>query len=765
MVMFAALGLALVGSPLRAQIGGTSPAVKLQQPVAARVYQRDLNGKAEIPIVLDESVKDGAVIDASVSGANMATHAIKLVDGKLVGVPVGGPYTVICRVKVGKAVFATTVSPVFVGDLWVLAGQSNMEGVGDLIDVTPPNPRVMLLGMDDKWEQAEEPLHWLVDSPDPVHSGDPHTRAERSAGQHKTRNKGAGLGLPFAVALAESTGVPIGLIASAHGGTSMEQWNPSKKEQGGNSLYGSMLRQVKLAGGKVKGVLWYQGESDAMGGASKVFPKVFSDFIASVRSDFGQPELPFYYVQIGRFVNGSDPRGWNAVQDAQRVIVDRVPNTAVISVVDLELDDLIHVGTQGLKRAGQRLARIAEHELFGQVGATTPTFDHVLKGPNNTLAVRFKGVNMGAVVQPRIVGQPSMGGGGMMMGRPMMGMGAMGSTPAEAGAIGLKPERHIAGFSMRAEDGTAIPLIYEAVVGKARDTVVLKLTGTVPKKAALWYGYGMDPFCNLTDASDMAVPVFGPIALDEVLSLEPAVAAAQPATAPAPVKVLIIAGDNITVHNWQTNSKALKEILEKDSRIKVDITAAPSKDLTDENLAKYDVLLLNYFETPSGPPESRWSDSNKAAFLKAVREGKGLAAYHFASAAYTKPNWDEFEKAVAGGWRTQGFHGPAHVFTVKKTANAHPISEGLPAQFEHTIDELYQNSMLTPGSIVLATAYSDPSKPKGTGKDEPVIWISHYGKGRVYENVLGHDSQALADPNYQNWLRRGVIWAATGKVD
>ena len=40
-----------------------------------------------------------------------------------------------------------------------------------------------------------------------------------------------------------------------------------------------------------------------------------------------------------------------------------------------------------------------------------------------------------------------------------------------------------------------------------------------------------------------------------------------------------------------------------------------------------------------------------------------------------------------------------------------------------------------------------------------------YGKGRVYENVLGHDAEAMADPKYQEWLRRGVIWAATGKVD
>ena len=122
----------------------------------------------------------------------------------------------------------------------------------------------------------------------------------------------------------------------------------------------------------------------------------------------------------------------------------------------------------------------------------------------------------------------------------------------------------------------------------------------------------------------------------------------------------------------------------------------------------------------------------------------------------------EFEKAIAGGWRTQGFHGPKHVFTVKKTAVKHPISEGLPAQFDHAIDELYQNSMMVPGNIVLATAYSDPSKPRGTGKDEPVIWVNTYGKGRVYVNALGHDVEAMSDPNFQAWMRRGVIWAATG---
>ncbi|MHC5544855.1 sialate O-acetylesterase, partial [Singulisphaera rosea] len=76
--------------------------------------------------------------------------------------------------------------------------------------------------------------------------------------------------------------------------------------------------------------------------------------------------------------------------------------------------------------------------------------------------------------------------------------------------------RHIAGFSIRKEDGSEIPLIFDAAVGLSNDTVVLKLTGKVPPGAQLWYGHGLDPFCNLTDALDMAVPVFGPIPLDDL---------------------------------------------------------------------------------------------------------------------------------------------------------------------------------------------------------------------------------------------------------
>jgi type 1 glutamine amidotransferase len=245
------------------------------------------------------------------------------------------------------------------------------------------------------------------------------------------------------------------------------------------------------------------------------------------------------------------------------------------------------------------------------------------------------------------------------------------------------------------------------------------------------------------------------------------VAATAGTSSPAaePIKALIITGDNVAAHDWKGTTQVLQDFLGSTGRIKVDVTTTPAQDLTDENLAKYDVLILNYRETKDGAKDTQWSDANKAAFLKAVKEGgKGLVVHHFASAAFANPNWKEFEQAIAGGWRTQGYHGPKHEFTVKKTPVKHPISEGLPAEFAHVIDELYSATMRTRGSLVLATAYADPSKPQGTGMDEAVIWVNQYGKGRVFENGLGHDTTAMSDKNYQEWMRRGVEWAATGSV-
>jgi uncharacterized protein len=229
-----------------------------------------------------------------------------------------------------------------------------------------------------------------------------------------------------------------------------------------------------------------------------------------------------------------------------------------------------------------------------------------------------------------------------------------------------------------------------------------------------------------------------------------------------PIKVLIITGDH--GHQWRETTPFLKDLLTK-AGMKVDVTETPARDLTSANLAKYDVLLLNYKDTKNGGPDTRWSDENKKAFTEAVQGGKGLVVYHHASSAFTSGSaFDkDFEKVIAGGWRKQGNHGKRHVFRVTVRKADHPITQGMPAEFVHANDELYQNSVMFPESVVLATAFADAKlDPKNSGKHEPVVWVTTYGKGRVCENVLGHDVAAMKDPGFQTLLIRGVEWAATG---
>jgi type 1 glutamine amidotransferase len=233
-----------------------------------------------------------------------------------------------------------------------------------------------------------------------------------------------------------------------------------------------------------------------------------------------------------------------------------------------------------------------------------------------------------------------------------------------------------------------------------------------------------------------------------------------------PIKVLIITGDH--GHDWKSTTPYLKDLLTK-AGMSVDVTQTPAKDLTADNLARYDVLLLNYKDTKNGTDETKWSDENKKAFADAVRGGKGLLCYHHASSAFvTGDAWSsEFEKIIAGGWRKQGFHGKRHEYDVTVKEGDHPIVAGLAGTYHHSNDELYQNSLIPDGATVLVTAYSDKSKdPKNTGKDEPMLWVSKYGEGRVCNEALGHDVPAMqGSPIFQILLVRGVEWAATGKCE
>ncbi|HPO08460.1 MAG TPA: sialate O-acetylesterase [bacterium] len=400
--------------------------------------------------------------------------------GTIEKIPVGGPYTIQIRLKKSKSE-PIAVKEILVGDLWILAGQSNMQGIGNLANAEEPSPLVHCYEYAERWAIAKDPLHPLLESIDSVHWGKLTDEAERKKEADNWRNtttKGAGVGLPFAKEMVERTGIPIGLVPCAHGGTSMDEWHFGKKLEGGASLYGSMLRRFQVVGGKVKGILWYQGESDAGPTSAPEFEKKFREFIMAVRQDFNQPDLPFYYVQIGRFIHYKvSINDWNIVQDVQRRLATEIPHCGMVPAMDLELDDLIHVGTDGLKRLGKRLANLACRDLFGEtdilIGPSDPVAKYVNDGGHKVI-VTFQNVN----------GKLSAPG-------------------------------RVNGFSIRNQDRADLYLIYDQRLDESiPNRIILDLQAEAPADSILYYGWGADTYCNIVDEKDMAVPAFGPIPVE-----------------------------------------------------------------------------------------------------------------------------------------------------------------------------------------------------------------------------------------------------------
>ncbi len=339
--------------------------------------------------------------------------------------------------------------------------------------------------MEDRWLLAAEPLHTEVSAADRVHwrvnaNGEPERWSGAKLDEYiSERKKGAGLGLPFAAEMVRLTGVPIGLIPCAHGGTSMDQWSPALKDRAGDSLYGSMLRRFNAVGGNIKGMLWYQGESDANPAAAPLFKRKFEDFVNAVRSDFYELHLPFYYVQIGRHVDNKNIVEWNEVQEAQLQAESELRYAGMIASVDSTLDDPIHISTEGLKRLGHQLAARACHDLFPDVEQCR----NLKPGPRPASATYNDGVVK------------------------VLFSGLNGKLQA--------PGR-ISGFSIQNATGQDEPLIYNAVFDPADPAaVLLYIGGKLPPNAVLRYGEGKNPYCNVRDAADLSLPVFGPLPIKQ----------------------------------------------------------------------------------------------------------------------------------------------------------------------------------------------------------------------------------------------------------
>ncbi len=143
----------------------------------------------------------------------------------------------------------------------------------------------------------------------------------------------------------------------------------------GSVLYNAMVKP--LAPFAVRGVIWYQGESNQNRPA--LYATLFSDMITAWRKTWGE-ELPFYFVQLAAYerveTNPNAHGGWAWLRDAQEKAL-ALTNTAMATAIDIGDAERIHPLNK--QEVGRRLAAIALNKLYGkaEVVCEYPQFDSI----------------------------------------------------------------------------------------------------------------------------------------------------------------------------------------------------------------------------------------------------------------------------------------------------------------------------------------------------------------------------------------------------
>ena len=303
--------------------------------------------------------------------------------------PAGGPHQLVCT----SAGASITLTQVYFGDVFLCAGQSNMvmpvnksftaaEEVQDAAAAPRPGLR-LFSAAPDKSVTAEPVPHangfralaqpWSPATPDVV-SG--FSAVCWTAGR--------------TIYDALNGEVPIGLIATAAGGSCIEKWSPDValracgQPVGQGSLYSAMV--VPLIGTRLAGVLWYQGESNVGPAASGTcgvqglyYECAFSQLLASWRLTFAQPDLPWAHVQLSPYtplvVQGSDPNGTSLalVRHAQQAATQRAAATPTVLVTAIDQGDpdspYGDIHPRGKVAIGMRLAGAMLHLVYGNATA------------------------------------------------------------------------------------------------------------------------------------------------------------------------------------------------------------------------------------------------------------------------------------------------------------------------------------------------------------------------------------------------------------
>ncbi len=306
--------------------------------------------------------------------ASWGKKAIAVTDGnghwklKLQTPSAGGPYTVVIK---GSQVI--TLKNVLLGEVWFCSGQSNMQMPlnGNYNQPVIGSNEAILNSSNDKIRMFTQ-QHIVSLSPLYEMKGD-----WKSASPATTGNFSA-VAYFFAKKLQALLGVPVGLIHTSWGASSIESWMDKETltdfksvvipdtipktapQTSPTIMYNAMLHPY--VGFTIKGLIWYQGEANREN--AKDYQSLFTAMIESWRKQWSQNDFPFYFVQIAPFDYPKLNAGF--LREAQLKTMQSVKNTGMAVTMDIGEQKVIHPSQK--EAVGNRLAYWALSKDYNMPG-------------------------------------------------------------------------------------------------------------------------------------------------------------------------------------------------------------------------------------------------------------------------------------------------------------------------------------------------------------------------------------------------------------
>jgi sialate O-acetylesterase len=313
------------------------------------VLQRDL----PIPVWGWANPNEKVTVRLGKSSASATAGADGQWSVKLPKLPAGGPY----QMTVAGA-NTLTLSNILIGEVWVCAGQSNMEKP---IGIHPGQQPC--LNYEKEIAAADYPQIRLMEVP-PASSQVPVDDIASAewlvcTPQNIVVKRGGGHGYSacayfFGRELHKELKVPIGLIAASVSGCPCEPFTPPAGDR-----WLGMIHPLTPFG--IRGAIWYQGESNLANGMR--YHDKMKTLIPDWRKAWAQGDFPFLYVQVALSKYNDDvemaPRLW----EAQTATLD-VPNTGMVVTHDISSYPDCHALNK--QEVGRRLALWALAKTYGK---------------------------------------------------------------------------------------------------------------------------------------------------------------------------------------------------------------------------------------------------------------------------------------------------------------------------------------------------------------------------------------------------------------